>query len=599
MTVATFHSFRKKNQEENLSTFLHDLDDAPDFHDPFSDLNLFLSREIKEHMRTCSCSKKWSAKIQEELLQKIAPKFQKKFPHLRLGISALRKSWDKTAYYLQQIQTQKEALTQDGKLNLSFFIKENLKQLPQSSSFHPSLFSHQLAMKMSECLAAVDGERPKLNYLTKLIWSLQRHLLTEINLQHSKSPYDDYDKVDKLIVKSIVEITSKEPGIGQHALEHQVKETLQSLQELPNFASLDAMTATSAALLAERMYPTSPFHTFFLPDQKEAITSFVRRQIALCQNSAPGIQHTDLVRRVLTLYALASQLPKNLSDEQLEQAIKSSYPQDAKPKPELPQSVFAFISAELVLAKTSHYCYSTDHVYQMIRSAYKEATQLPSGRMDILEIVIWKLLTENEGLLEKLPYRIGQRIEEEIAFHLIDNPNEPFGATVQKIALFFKQTKELTQSKKWSEIERKIHTWIIQGEMIYRWIRLDADKPLLRLIQEKALQGHHSSHQEFVYQLAQSYLNQHPELFPYTPQLQRRIWTLYKYSWYTLLAQPHESSFDRFLLWHAHCLHVSDEHLVLLLEETCKKILPLIPFDPVHCKKILNEQKAKDDQRKA
>jgi hypothetical protein len=591
--------FIKKTKENYVSELLYAIDDAPDFHDPFSDLNLFLSKEIQEHMRSCSCSKKWSAKIQQELLLRIAPKFQKKFPHLRLGVSALRKSWEKIAYYLHQIQNEKEAISQDGRINLPFFIKENLKQLPHladaESHFHPSLFAHQVAIKMSEYMATIEGTRPKLDYLTKMIWSLQRHLLTDIDLRKSKSPYDDYNKVDKLIVKIILELTAKESHLSQHELEHQVKEALHSFQELPSFSSLDSMTANIAALLSEKLYPTSSFHTLFSPEQKEAILHFIRREIALCKSSYPGMQHTDLVRRILALYTLASQLPKNLSDGEVEEAVKSLYPQPKEVRPEFSQFLFAFISAELVLARNEHYCHSVEYVCKTIVNAYHETKQLPpphAAETDLLEMVIWKILTESENLLERLPYRVGHWIEEEIARTLIDHPEQSFGAAVQATTLFFKQIKELTLSKKWPEIEQKIHTWIIQGEMIYRWIRLDVEKPLLRMIGQKWKEGV-LPHRVFVSEIAQLYLKEHPELLNYAPQLQQRIWILYKYSWYTLFTDPGESSFERFIKWHALSLRtqtptLTQEQLILHLEEYCKKMIPLVPFDPIHCQKLLN-----------
>ena len=61
---------------------------------------------------------------------------------------------------------------------------------------------------MSECIAVVDGIRPKLDQLTRTIWSLQRHLIPKLSPEHFKSPYDENEKVDKLIVKAILEITT-------------------------------------------------------------------------------------------------------------------------------------------------------------------------------------------------------------------------------------------------------------------------------------------------------------------------------------------------------------------------------------------------------
>src|SRR5580700_4949783 len=120
-------TFNKKDKEDILAEYASAVDESPEFYDPYSDLNLFLSQKIKTEMQHCGSSKKWSLKVQEELLLKVAPDFHNKFPQYRLGVSALKKTWEKIAHFSQQIQHQKEALNADGKLNIHFFIKENLK----------------------------------------------------------------------------------------------------------------------------------------------------------------------------------------------------------------------------------------------------------------------------------------------------------------------------------------------------------------------------------------------------------------------------------------------------------------------------------------
>ncbi|NGX38503.1 MAG: hypothetical protein K1000chlam2_01677, partial [Chlamydiae bacterium] len=49
------------------------IDESPEFHDPYSELNIFLSQKIKREMHHCSNSKKWSLQLQDELLHKITP----------------------------------------------------------------------------------------------------------------------------------------------------------------------------------------------------------------------------------------------------------------------------------------------------------------------------------------------------------------------------------------------------------------------------------------------------------------------------------------------------------------------------------------------
>lgn len=583
------------------SNSLSCLDELAEFYDPFSDLNLFLVQKITQEMRHFGNSKKWTLKIQEELLKKISPEFQKKFPYYRLGIAALKKTWEKITYYSQQIQQQKEAIKQDGKLNIHFFIRENLKQLTACKNYgplHPSHFAHQLGMKMSECIATIDGIRPKLDHLTKMIWSIQRHLIRNSNPEQLKSPYDEYDKIDELIVKTLIEITAKDPHIGHHELEFQVQDALHSLQELPSFASVDVMTANISALLAEKLYPASKFHEIFFSEQKTAIIHFIRRHSSLYKTQVAIPQLTELVRRIIALYMLACGLPKHLSNEEILAAVQASYPSMLSDRPDLPQSLYAFLSAELVLMRNEEYCHSPAFVGHAILSAYKEAILLPEFKGDaieMLEIVIWKTLSEMEGLLEKLPYTNGLRIEKEIANIFIENPKKNFSSLVNATVQCFKHTKELLRSKKCSDIERKIHTWIIQGDMLHRYVRLDQDSALMQLIITEWQNCHGCSHSALVTRICQEYLKQHPELTMYAAQLSQRTWILYKHAWYLLFCSQEESSYERFLKWHASSLlsinsSTSKEHFIEKLQELVKKMLPLIPFDPQHCAEIFAQR---------
>ena len=579
---------RKKIKKDLcIKEFLTPVDDSPEFHDPFSDLNLFLAKKIKEQMGQCKEMHHWSSKLQEELLEKIAPEFQKKFPHYRLGVSALKKLWEKISHFSQLIQSEKEAITQEGRLNIHFFIRENLKQFsqfPYPQSLPPYHYAYQLAGKISEYVALIDGTRPKMEQLTKMIWAIQRHLLTGLAASGASSPYDEYDKVDKLIVKIILDITAKDPLVSQKELEYQVRSALSALRDLPSFSSMESIACNVAALLVEKLFPLSSFHFNFSKEAKEALLSFVYRQTSFYKISPHSNEFAEIVRRTIALYRLASQLPKQLSKEEIETAVRALYPYVQLEKPELSQSVFAFIAAELVLMKNEEFCHSIDYVVSAITSAYEETKQLPlidENQGDILEIVIWKALSEKAGLLEKLPYKIGQRIEEEIATQLIDDPTRHFSSIIHTTVQFFVRAKELSSNTKSEEIERKIHLWSLQGDMLCRSIHLDPETPLLKFLYAEWKKDSQKNVREFLSKACQNYLERFPELSSYAPQLHHRATILFKYLWYSTLADAQESSFHRFLKWH-------DMHLATLssseqkwenLAQVCKHSLPLVPIE--------------------
>ena len=82
-------------QALNKHGFLYPVEEANDFHDPFSELSLFLAKRLKKEIIKEGHPKRWSQNIQKTLLAEVLPEFRVHFPHYRLGISALKKTWEK------------------------------------------------------------------------------------------------------------------------------------------------------------------------------------------------------------------------------------------------------------------------------------------------------------------------------------------------------------------------------------------------------------------------------------------------------------------------------------------------------------------------
>ncbi len=556
------HSSLSKKTED-LTNFLHPLDEAPDFHDPYSDLSLFLSKKIKEEYQEGGLIKKWSIYLQEKLIAKITPEFQKKFPKYRLGVNALHKTWKKVVYYSEQIQSQKEAFTQEGKLNISFLIKENLKQyfkLKSGSDFYPYQYAYQLALKISDCVATLDGVRPLLDHLAKTIWFTQKHLLSANAVQKMRSPHDEIDKWDKLIIKVLLETTSKNPEATHKDLEVSVKEALQTFQESPSQAHI-------SALLAEKLYPLSSFHKLYSAEQKSAIFNFIRKHLILYKNNLVALTPLECVRRVMAFYTLASKLPKNLTQDQ--------FP--------LHQSLVAFFSQEARLLQEV----SSQAIYE----AYRETEHLPELQADHLEMIIWKILGKEEPAV----YRLEQKVEEEITNIIIDNPNLSFTSIASTAVQFFKRAKELAESKQKETIEKKITLWTMQGDLLCRWLHLDPDNSLLKLICDlKEKKPDITNHEAFISEATQIYLKEYPAQTTYAPQVAARIAILYKYAWYALFSSPEDSSLDRFLEWHFTRLEALPEDVMMSqIEEICQKLIFLIPFDKEHCLKLFRRREEK------
>lgn len=302
------------------------IDESPEFHDPYSDLNLFLSQKVKKEMRHCSNSKKWSPQLQDELLHKIAPEFQELFPRYRLGVTALKKTWEKVQYFSNQIQEQKEALTQDGKLNLSFFIKENLKsasKLQNTCHVHPCHYAHQLAVKMSECIAVVDGIRPKLDQLTRTIWSLQRHLIPKLAPEHFKSPYDENEKVDKLVVKAILEITAEHPDISQAELSFHVHKRLNSLRALTTQYTAAEIRKMLTALYADHCHFTTQRMEKTLEKIPYPTAKCLKGEMAAITIDSPHFGPEQVVDEAFIFFEKATKALSDIEEEEIERKIQN------------------------------------------------------------------------------------------------------------------------------------------------------------------------------------------------------------------------------------------------------------------------------------
>lgn len=315
----------KKNPKFDRD-LLSAIDESPEFHDPYSDLNLFLSQKIKREMRHCSNSRKWSPQLQDELLHKITPEFQQRFPKYRLGVTALKKTWEKVQYFSNQIQEEKEALTQDGKLNLSFFIKENLKstsKLHNTCHVHPCHYAHQLAVKMSECIAVVDGIRPKLEQLTRTIWSLQRHLIEKLSPEHFKSPYDENEQADKLIVKAILEITAKHPSISQAELTFHVQKHLTSLRALTSNYTPSEIKKMLTALFADVCHFTSQRMERTLERIPYPTAKYLKGEMAAIAIDSPQFGPEQVVEEAFSFFEKASQALSEIEERELERKIQN------------------------------------------------------------------------------------------------------------------------------------------------------------------------------------------------------------------------------------------------------------------------------------
>ena len=575
-------------------SLLHPIDEADDFYDPFSDLSLFLSKKIKGEIDESGSLSKWSGKIEANLLAKILPEFKKKFPRYRLGASALKKVWEKVGYYYEKIQGQKEALKDNGKLNLKYMIRENLKKSFPTENLPPYTIAKQIATKLSECIATLEGNRPEIDQLTKVIWSVQKHLLRDLSPLQTKSPYDEYDKIDKLIVKTQLEITAKGENLDPYMLKREIFKKLKAYFEIKTLAKENQLTSTLSMILAEKLQYSSLIACHFSLKERKTIESFIRQQIEMgqCNSLLTSDEHRlELIQRILALYTIAEGLPKNMDEESLRASIRHvkecAQDKTRAVSPNMDQALFVFINAEMHLMDEEKILDSS--IEDAIVKAYSKGISLPSlssSQTEQFELLIWKTIEEEGNLLSYTSTDALPILEQELGNVLIDNPKQSFKMIISSTLQFFKKVIA-TPFDEATALE-KVDTWVAQNDMLIRTIHFDPSTPLLALIERKWKTLHLDEftvdHERFIQDVMEDSLKLYPLLSSFEEELKGRLWILYKYHWYHVLTDGRASTYERFLLWHKallkrHHPEWTKEKLSSALNKLSNQLIPLAPFE--------------------
>ena len=567
------------------------IDKSKDFYDPFSELSLFLSKKIKKEMDEIGCLAEWSGKIEADLLVKILPEFRRRFPRYWIGTSALKKAWERVGYYYKKIQGQKEAFKANGTLNLKYMIRENLKKPITLDSFPPYKIAKQIARKLSECVATLEGTSLELDRLTKLIWAAQKHLIKDFSSLQAKSPYDKYDKIDKLIVKTQLEAAARDKNIDPHILKQKIYKTLDIYSKVKSLIKKSQLTSILSMILAERLYHNSMASCYFPTSKRRAIEIFIRHQIEMGKYNSllsSDENRLELIQRILAIYTIAEELPKNIEEIELRksiQQIKESSGKDINPN--INQNLYIFINAEMHLM--NNHKHLKDSLADAIVKAYKHATSLPSlssKQVEPFELLIWKIIKEEGLFLSYICPKLRLILKKELGNTLIDNPSQSFKVIVNNTLQFFKKVIPISYER--GKISEKIDTWVTQNDMLIRMIHFNPNTPLLFLIEKKwhtlHLDNQPIDHCRFIQNVLCDALSSYPLLSSFKEELQERLWILYKYHWYNTLSDGCASTYERFLLWHKSTLmhqnpQWTQEKLTVALNKLSNQLVPFVPFE--------------------
>lgn len=586
--------------------FLYPVEEANDFHDPFSELSLFLAKRLKKEIVKKSHPKKWSQNIQKTLLAEVLPEFREHFPHYRLGISALKKTWEKIHYYVKYLEKH-YAYSQNGKLDISYLIRENLslffeKELPTSTaSFH---FAHHITGKISECIAAVDGESIEKSKLTKVIWAMQKQLIPTFD--KTASPYESIDTLDKLLIRFQLEIIAEKPLLSQAMLQEKLLGKIKGLLSINRIRNFRELTPQISSIIADKMYPSSPLHSFYDKESLKTIEKFIATEHALMLKEEKKITASlrlSFAKRILFVLRIKETLNKEEAVSGLKSAIEYIYSLRSSDfnlgKPVIRKEIFHFINGEVLLAEKKGIKNIKTYLLGLLISLFDRMAHLPSFPIDkipMLEIVVWKNVKEDLHDTWKIPTHLVQTIEDEIAGLYLDHAKLPFAEIVELSIKHLKRISEL----KGDDLNDRTHYWSIQNLTLASHLKFSHDHPIFKILKEemKSLELRDLSHGEIIESITKKFLKKHPGLIPWKNSIRKRVSLYYLYYHFSFLKDKHETPFDRFQKWHLHSLShdkqtVFKEFYMAELSSITRSLLPYIPFVESYVSNILHSEEKK------
>ena len=577
----------------NTSPFLYPSEQKNLFDDLGSNINLFLSKKIKEEIMASNSSRKWSRKIEARLVAKILPELKRKFPTYCLKKDAIKKIWEKVSYYLDKIQGKQEAFNANGKLNLKWMIKTSLKHITSSYHVHPYKIAQRIGITLSECIASLEGERVEVAPLTKLIWSVQKHLIKNLPAIQATIPDEGYDQLDKLIVKIALETIATQQSLDFFSIKRAIFKNLTIYSKVKTLLQEGSLTATLAMILANKLYPSPQIGSHFSIKEKQYVEDFITHHVKMGQLNSFLVEdrsRLELAHRILALYMIVQGIPKNLSESAIKVAIhyvkKSNLNKTAPFIPTIHQGLFVFIHAIMDLIHDKRLC---DDVIRekIIIEAYKKGCALPPFspcQLEHFEVFVWKIVQENGGIFLDIPADLHHLFEKELGNILIGNPKQSFKMIINHALQFFKKIVTIPMDKE--NMQEKVDHWVAQNDMLIRTIHFDPKTPLLKIIEkgwkEYNLGATRVNHDQFIAKMKSKTLQTFPLLSLFEDELTTRLWILYKYLWYTTLSDGKSSTYERFFCWHQVLLKGRYPNWSQkTLDQTLTKLLDqLIPFAP-------------------
>ena len=460
--------------------------------------------------------KNWNHQIEKDILQRILPEFKAKFPYYRLGIAALKRTWEKISYYQKKV-IYREAYQIDGKLNINYLIKENIRSYQQNykqSSYYYYDQIPSLANNLCECIAILEGKQPNLQNLTRIIWAVQQHLLPASTLK-SISIQKETDVLDELICKKMLYFIYHNPHLSYEKLKKLVKSNCVSFLHSDFFHSMEKL-ATIISILLSKSY-TQKFN--FSKTTRIAIETYISNHINRIYGgkSDSSITYLSFVQNMISIFSLAPSLPKNYDLIKLRIAIPLIVQEKSRSFlsyfPNFDPALYAFIKIESILLRERKKYPSKEQIEEEIIKSYTELSTISIEPIDtqILETILWDNLDKILRISETMALDIRQSFLIALQDTIIDQPKSTFREQVRDTTYRLQEIEKSARNR--GDITDKVEYFCLQNEMAYRFLSIPKQHYLWEFFERSIGKG--------LYKKAYSGCNQDGKRLQYGAEIRR------------------------------------------------------------------------------
>lgn len=559
---------------------IYPVDEMEEFQDPFSDLNLFLCKKMNEVMHKKGGIKNWNYQIEKDILQRILPEFKLKFPYYRLGIAALKRTWEKISYYQKKV-VHREAYQLDGKLNINYLIKENIRSYQQNYKQSPQYYYDQLptlANNLSECIAILEGKQPNLQRLSRTIWSVVQHLLPPATLNNLPMQ-KELDVLDHFLCRNMLYHIYQNPTLSCEKLIDLMQSSCVGIFQQEYFANTEKLASIISVLLSKSYRQRSIVHKQVKPTINTCIENHIDRIYRGRRDSS--ITLLSFVQNMIAIFSLIPVLPKNYDIHKLRIAIRLITQEKSRSFlsyfPNFDPTLYAFIKIESILLKERKKHGSKEQIEEDILCSYRELCNISNIPFDnqTLEIILWDTIDRILSISDSIPIKMKKFLFLTIEDNIIDQPDLNFAQQVRSTTYNLKKIREalLDQQK----IEEKIEYFCLQNEMACRFMAIDKQSYLWEFLQKSFGKGFQKKKKQIVKEVVKLSISSYPILSDCIEHLLFRVNTLYTYLWYQESCKT-MNTITAFIHRQKEFVAKSSYNKKEVLREQLTALLPLTPF---------------------